>query len=391
MRILFSALQYPTKDYPFAAFISMMAEAFAKAGHDVTVIAPQSITHSVIRKRPLLPIYEQVESAVFRYPIKIYRPKCLTFGEGYIKGKLTLKSLKFAAINCISKLNQSFDIIYSHFWQAAYQILPYCSRNKIPLVVVSGEDKISICTYLRSDEIDTLRHCVKMVICVSSKNKNESIHLGLATENNIIVIPNGPNLKLFKHIDKSKAREKLGFSESDFIICFVGRFINRKGALRTEQAILACNDKSIKGIFIGSAMADENKSQEPKGSEIIFKGIVPHDKVSIYLNASDVYVLPTLAEGCSNSIVEAMACGLPIISSDRDFNRDVLDDTNAILVDPLNVDEISGAIIELKNNPDRCKKMSESSLEKAQNLSFDKRVSKILTLLKNITDENHRI
>ncbi len=64
-----------------------------------------------------------------------------------------------------------------------------------------------------------------------------------------------------------------------------------------------------------------------------------------YICASDVFVLPTTAEGCCNAIIEAMGCGLPIVSSDRAFNYDILNEENSILVDPESVDEIDNAII----------------------------------------------
>ena len=79
-------------------------------------------------------------------------------------------------------------------------------------------------------------------------------------------------------------------------------------------------------------------------------GTVPHEKVYMYLNASDVFVLPTLAEGLCNAILEALACGVPVISSDLPFNYDVLDDSCSILVNPKNKDEIYSAILRLKED-----------------------------------------
>lgn len=197
------------------------------------------------------------------------------------------------------------------------------------------------------------------------------------------VIPNGPDLRVFHQYDKAECRREYGFDKDDFIVAFVGRFIHRKGAKRVEEAILKLKDTAVKAIFIGSTMADEDIAQEPCGNEVIFKGVVPHHNIPRLLSAADIYVLPTLAEGCSNSIVEAMACGLPIVSSDRDFNYDVLDFSNAILVNPLSIDEIAMAIKKLKDNEKLRIAMSESSLAKATELSFEKRVDKILGIVES--------
>lgn len=72
-----------------------------------------------------------------------------------------------------------------------------------------------------------------------------------------------------------------------------------------------------------------------------------------------MFCLPTLNEGCSNAIVEAIACGLPIISSNLPFNDDILDSSNALLVNPESVDDIASAIKQLMDNSDLRQKLAE--------------------------------
>lgn len=141
------------------------------------------------------------------------------------------------------------------------------------------------------------------------------------------------------------------------------------------------NDESIKSIFIGSKISDQKIDYSPNCPGIVFCGKLPHEKIPIYLNCADVFVLPTLAEGCSNSIAEAMACGLPIISSDLDFNHDILDETNSILINPLDVTAIAGSIRFLKDNPIKRHKMSLASLRKAKELDLATRAVKILNFM----------
>ena len=147
-----------------------------------------------------------------------------------------------------------------------------------------------------------------------------------------------------------------------------------------------CKDKTIKSVFIGKPI--EGQTRKPKCNGTLFCGTLPHKEVAKYLNAADVFVLPTLAEGCSNSIVEAMACGLPIISSDLAFNWDILDETNSILINPMNVDEISNSIIKLKDSPHLRQSMSASSLIKTKELTIEIRVKKIIDFIKQQVSSN---
>ena len=153
--------------------------------------------------------------------------------------------------------------------------------------------------------------------------------------------------------------------------------------IRVSDAIKLIGDKSIKAIFIGSKV--DNEEELPDCDGILFMGQLPHSEMVDYLNCADVFVLPTLAEGCSNSIIEAMACGLPIISSDLPFNYDILDSSNSILIDPMNVQEIANAIHQLKDNPMRRKTLSDGALKKASELTIDKRAKRI----RGFIEKNH--
>ena len=106
-----------------------------------------------------------------------------------------------------------------------------------------------------------------------------------------------------------------------------------------------------------------------------------HDDVPLYLNAADIFVLPTLQEGCCNAVIEAMACGLPVVSSNLPFNWDVLNRDNSIMVDPLNVEEIKQAIIKLRDNLQLRTSMNRAAIEKAKELTIQERAKKIITFI----------
>lgn len=377
MEILFVVDGYPAPGLPYSAFIGVLCEELLRQGHNINVIAPQSITRHVVRKVPLAPKYA-VAKTFGDKSIKVYRPYVITFGNGILKRLglwLTKAVVQFEA----NRKEINPDICYAHFWYSAYNILGWASSKKKPLFVATGEDKIEIQNYIAPKTINKLREYVSGVICVSTKNLEESVSLGLADKNKCIVLPNSIDNKLFYKKDKVQCRRQLGFPDDAFIVAFCGRFIHRKGVKRVSDAIKMTGDPDIKSIFIGSDYENENENPDCDG--ILFKGSLPHEEIPDYLNCADVYVLPTLAEGCSNSIVEAMACGLPIISSNLPFNYDILNDNNSIVIDPLNLSQIADAIIQLKNEVELRKKLSKGVLVTTSGLTIEMRATKLIQFI----------
>lgn len=376
MNICISSDGFPTPEHPYSAFIGILCEELTKQNDNIQVIAPQSLTKHFLRGTPLFPKKFTVDVPTTTGIKKIYvhRPYSITFGNGRF-AKLTILFNRLSFESAFKKLKKKPDICYAHFWISGFNALKIAQKNNIPLFVATGEDTISIHKHLSDKELINLKEYTKGVICVSTKNKEESIQKGLTTSNKCKIIPNAINPLLFYHKNKMECRQMLGYHNNDFIIAFVGRFIKRKGSTRVSDAISYIADQNIKSIFIGSPIQGENAIPTCPG--ILFQGTLPHNKIVNYLNAADVFVLPTLAEGCSNSIVEAMACGLPIISSDLPFNHDILNKDNAILINPTDTKEIAQAILMLKNNKELCQSMSKASLISAAQLTIPTRVHKI--------------
>ena len=375
-QICFIVPNYPTKVDPMYTFVRELVVAISELGIKCSVIAPQSITNYIYKRKRKRQFYwkDIVKKDV---AIDVYQPIHFPFLNikirGYnLAGHLTSMAVKYA----FNRSRMKPDVLYAHFWHSGIIAAEIAQKEDIPVFVASGESQIWVESLYHRDRIDKALKNIDGVICVSRKNLEESIDRELCTRENAIVIPNAVNKDLFYKIDKNEARIKLGFDKNDFIVAYTGAFTHRKGAKRVMDAI--ANKPDIKAIFIGSG------EYKPKGDNVLFCGRLQHDKIVDYLNAADVFVLPTLAEGCCNAIIEAMACGLPIISSDLSFNDDILNDENSIRVDSNSVEEISKAILFLKENPDKRKKMSEASLLLAQELDISKRAEKIIKYIDSI-------
>lgn len=367
MNILIISPSYPDRYKVHYPFVKQLVDEFARQGHKCSVIAPYSIT----KNRRL---YKTIESDG---TVTVYRPNYLSSSNIKIGGFSPSDYFRRkAVIRATQKLPQKPDVVYCHFWESAVDAYPYARRNNIPMFVASGES--SIANIINPSEIcQDIRNYISGVICVSTKNKEESISLGLTTEDRCFVKPNAVNSSLFRKLDKIECRRKLGFPQEAFIISFVGAFIERKGANRVAAAIRQLDGKPVHSIFIGKGDA------EPMCDNILFKGSLRHEQIPEYLCSSDVFVLPTLKEGCCNAIVEAMSCGLPIISSNLSFNWDVLDDTNAFLIDPMSINAITDSIAQLRDNRQLLQTMSVMSLDKARSLTIDKRATAVISFIRS--------
>lgn len=354
--------RYPSNGYPVYTFVGELVKAISSKGIECVVITSCNDTkikyeEQIDNKGNIIRIYRVFFPSLGKKKIG---HKALTYYfRDYIFKRTFFKRVKYA------------DAFYCHFWNVG--IPAAFIDTEIPIFVASGESRVWVQDLYDRKIIDKAKKNIKGVICVSSKNKEESIQNKLITDDKTIIIPNAIDNKIFRKIDKEKCRKKLSINASDFVIVFVGALIDRKGPLRVAEAVKRVPD--VKSIYIGKG------DQQPKGDGILFCGQLPHDEIPVYLNAADVFVLPTKQEGCCNAIVEAMACGLPIISTDRRFNDDILNENNSIRIDCEDIDQIAEAIRKIKESTELRKSMSNESLRIAANLTIDKRAEKIIDFI----------
>lgn len=377
--IVVVAGNYPSPGRQILVFVQELVHALIDLGLKVTVVAPQSLTHSVLHKQLLLPNYStaKTENGV---QYNVYRPYTITAGNNRILSKFTNWLNTIILSSVIKKQNP--DILYTHFWSSTLLVYKFANVNNIPLFVACGEGDNALEDMFRSlteKNLDLLSHTVTGVISVSSENKRKCIEYGLVDKDSIEVFPNCVNTSIFKKTDPGQFRKQLGLNEDDFLVAFVGGFIPRKGPDRIAKAISQLNDPNIKAFFIGKPFEGYPFDFDCPG--IIYKGPMDHALIPQYLNCADVFVMPTQNEGCCNAIVEALAMGIPVISSDRPFNDDILNDENSIRINPNNVQEIANAIKILKDNPMLCKRMKEYSISKHNQYSISSRAYSILSFI----------
>ncbi len=367
MNILIITPDYPDKYKVKYQFVKELVTALAHCGHLCRVIAP----YSVSKNRHFYPSKtEEAEDVI------VYRPNYLSFSTLSVGGKsLSYCSSKRALNRALRKLDFCPDVVYAHFWSSASLVSDYVREKHLPLFVATGESDIAQLSALCQFPKD-LVDLVSGVVCVSTKNKEESVALGLTVEAKCEVIPNAVDMSLFYPMDRIRCRRELGLPIDAFIVSFVGAFCERKGSSRLSSALEKLSGVPVYSIFVGEG------ELPPSCGNVLFAGQLPHSDVPKYLNASDVFVLPTLKEGCCNAVVEALACGLPVVSSNLPFNWDVLNDKNSIMVDPMDVDGIASSISLLFDERKR-KEYSENALVSVRHLSIEMRAEQIVRFIQS--------
>lgn len=373
------APSYPTSDFAHKhTFIRALVKAFVIEKVRCSVISPQSIWQWMGAGRlPML----TTETVQDQRTIQILRPCYISFGKRKIAksvntGKMTHISFLGACMRAQKRLIGDVDAYYGHFlYSSGASALRLAKAVHKPGFVAVGEsDFWSIEAFgqkqLQKDYIDAAG-----IIAVSTKIKKD-LHnmLGLADEK-VRVFPNAVDPCVFYPRDRALVRKKLGLPSERLIVAFTGHFDERKGPHRLLAATRHLSDLGF--ILMGDG------SLSFSDSRVLFKGKVRHEDMPDYLSAADMFVLPTLAEGCCNAIIEAMACELPIISSAGPFNDDILDENMSFRVDPTKLDDIGKAVEHLCTDDRLRCDMGRKAFEKSLQFQLPVRARAILEWIRS--------
>ena len=360
------AENYPSEGSPSFTFVQQLAYSLSNENVRCTVIAPQSVTAAVLHKKRLLP-KKSLDLTPEGKTVEVFRPVYITFSDTKIDllQRIAYGSMRHAISSVFNQL-KDVDCVYCYFWHIGLTVAQAVIDNTIPLFVQASECWLTIKDFMRKPQY---MNRVQGVVCASGKNRDESIEAGLTDPSKTTIIVNGYRSDEFYAMDKKTCRDRLKISQDAFVVAFVGGFIERKGIAQLCEALDRFDD--INSIFIGSG------EMQPTCKNVIFSGKVAHDKIGEYLNAADVFVLPTRAEGCCNAIIEALACGLPVISSNKSFNNEILSDACSFRIDETSVDQIYEAIIKIKEDKRLQEKMHLAALDKAKSLTIEHRANAI--------------
>jgi len=324
MKVLVYSTLFPNHVQPnFGIFVKQRMFHFAKIkGCEIKIVAP-------IPYSPPWPIlkrwffYSQIKSYEVMEGVEVFHPRYPLIPKvsmplhGFLMFMATFRMMKKICKDF------SFDLIDAHYIYpdgfAAVLLKKFLQK---PVVLSARGSDIHQFSEFKSIK-PLIKYSLKKadhVISVCEALKTKMIDLGI-TSDKISVIPNGVDLNLFSPIDKKIARQKLSIFDDKKTILSVGSLIQVKGfdLLLEAVADIVKKNPDILLYIIGDGPYRPKLERQIKkqnlGDIIKLMGVCPNKELKLWYSAADVFCLASSREGWPNVLMEALACGTPVVAT----------------------------------------------------------------------------
>ena len=178
----------------------------------------------------------------------------------------------------------------------------------------------------------------------------------------VCVVENGIDTAVFRPGDRSDARARLGLPADSSLLVGVGHFLPAKGYAEAIEAlaVLAATWPSLCLVLIGAGPEGDalRALAESRGvaDRVLWPGVQQHQRVADYLRAADVFVHPSHSEGRPNAVLEAQACGIPVVATDVGGTSEIVEGgVTGHLVAPHDPAALAHAVdLVLRDPPNAC-------------------------------------
>lgn len=320
-----------------------MSNHQSEMGHNVTVITSDH------RKSQPIPDEERT------YDVKRYREVAKIFGNSITPGML----------RSVPGLLERFDVVHahSHLYFSTNITAALSKIRDIPLVITNhGLHSQTAPALVQRLYVPTVArfslNAADRVLCYTTTDRDRLRERAISAP--ISVIHNG--------IDCSQFRPLADVSDQNQLL-FVGRLKRSKGVHRLVDAFGALSreypELSLKIVGTGPMRSELARTctEYEIGNRVVFTGRLSNDELPRIYNESTVFVLPSTAEGLPRTVLEALACRTPVVTSDLPQLEPVVDGVGTT-VPAASVDALADAIAGLLDEPDRRARMGERGRER---------------------------
>lgn len=280
--------------------------------------------------RPGAPGYEQQQGFDVWYPRFFSVPSALKRLDG-----LAMAFGAYPRLRALKRMGR-LDLIDAHFgYPDGYAAVLLGRWLGVPVTITlrGTESRHAADPVLRPLLLRALLGADR-VFAVADALKQVAVSIGVPAEK-VAVVGNGVDTARFIPLDRADARAALGLPSDVPVLISVGGLVERKGFHRVIELLPRLRERwpGLIYLVVGGASAEGNNrpqleqqvAQLGLGDTVRFLGSLPPDALKQPLSAADVFVLSTRNEGWANVFLEAMACGLPVVTTDVGGNREVVD------------------------------------------------------------------
>jgi glycosyltransferase involved in cell wall biosynthesis len=295
-----------------------------------------------------------------------------------LQEELRSAGVESVALDCIWRYlrRERYDLVHTHTSKAGFVGRIAARMAGVPRIVHTvhgfsfheGARPATVRFYSTLEKI-AARFCDR-IVTVSEFHRRWALELGIGRRDLIQCIPNGiPDPPVDEGHDRERIRTEFGLDPTDKVLISAGRIAEGKGLEDLLAAVVLLREhgrEDIKVLLPGTGPSESAIRERIKalnlGEQVILPGF--REDIPALLRASDVAVLPSLREGLSIALLEAMAVALPIVASSIGSNVEVTRQGEAAVLVPVGEPEaIATGVANLLESPDRRRVLGQRARE----------------------------
>ena len=269
-----------------------------------------------------------------------------------------------------------YTIVHTHTSKAGLVGRMAATVANVPVVVHTAhgfafhEQSSRAARWLYSSIEHYAADCCDAVVCVSRFHRKWALELGIGTPERVVAIPNGlPPERANATRSRAEMRAELQLKDDELMLFSAGRLAPQKGFEYLIRAIPLLERSLTRPFRV--FLAGEGELREPLEKIARQAGAQQHLQFLGFRNdvtnlwaAADIVVLPSLWEGLSISLLEAMAAAKPIVTTRIGSNYEVVaHEETALLVEPANVEQLTAAILRCAEDRVLCDSLGRRAAE----------------------------
>ena len=378
-----------TDTYVGGIFIKNFVDTVRSHFSEIVVVAPVLFSGKLIPNDRLCKDYQYDNVSVY-YPRCLFLPRCLHLPGITNRAKLSFDMRPYVVEQLLRKLGKKFDLIHAHFtWPSAYIGVMLKEKLKIPVITTIHEDPAWL-----SEEND-MDHPLIQKAWLNADALLRANTYDISTlqnyNTNVFRVLSGFST-IFRPMDRAACRRTLGLPEDRRIVLSVGNLETIKGHryLLSAMRCIISEHPDLHCVIVGNgpkrAALEQQIVDEGLFKHVMLAGNKPHSEIPLWMNACDLFVLPSLNESFGIVQIEAMACGKPVIATNTPGSREVItSDKHGLFCRPGDEEDLAAKIgIGLQKDWN-----SEEILQFAEKFSWERVAGDILRVYDATIREYH--